>query len=423
MMLARVAAAGYEIVPEDIDADVMIVNTCAFIRSAKEEGIETILDLAWLKENRNLKAIILTGCMVQRYMDEIRESLPEVNAALSMGEEHRIAEAIERVLRGEKCFWLNAPEKQVTEGDRALFHDHFAYLRLSDGCDHYCSYCAIPMIRGRFRSRKMEDVLKEAKTLSEMGIREIVLVAQDTTRYGLDLYGRLALPELLEKLASDEYGFRWIRLLYCYPDTVTDELVSVMAKHKNICKYMDLPIQHISDPVLTAMRRRGGRKEIEACIEKLKKAMPDIVLRTTVMVGFPGEKAADFSQLVQFVKEGHFQRLSAFAYSREEGTRAYSLPGQVTEKTKKVRLDSVMQAQFSVAERYNESLIGKKFTVLCEGYDPVLKRFYGRTEFHAPEIDGCVYFTSFKKRACGDFVTVLIEEVMEYDLLGKEVQV
>ena len=421
MMLARVAAAGYEIVPEDSDADVMIVNTCAFIRSAKEEGIENVLDLAWLKKNRRLKAILLTGCMAQRYMDEIRESLPEVDGALSMGEEHRICEAIEKVLRGEKCFWKNEPEKQVTEGDRALMHEGFAYLRISDGCDHYCSFCAIPSIRGRYRSRRMEDILKEAKTLSDMGIRELILVAQDTTRYGEDLYGRLALAELLEKLAAPELGFIWIRVLYAYPETVTDELIEVMARHENICKYLDIPIQHVSDPVLAAMRRRGGRKTVEECVSRLREAMPGIVLRTTVLVGFPGEKEKDVDELCRFIKEGHFQRLSAFAYSREEGTKAYELPGQIPEKTKQKRLDAVMQAQFGVAQAYNESLVGKKMKVLCEAYDPILERFVGRTEGHAPEIDGAVYFTSPKKRACGEFVTVLIEDVMEYDLLGKEV--
>ena len=421
MMLARVAAAGYEIVPEDVDADVVIVNTCAFIRSAKEEGIENVLDLAWLKKNRRLKAILLTGCMAQRYMEEIRESLPEVDGALSMGQEHRICEAIEKVLAGEKCFWHNEPEKQVTEGDRALFHEHFAYLRVSDGCDHYCTYCAIPAIRGRFRSRRMEDILKEAKTLSDMGIRELVLVAQDTTRYGMDLYGKPSLAPLLEKLAAPELGFTWIRVLYAYPETVTEELVQVMARHDNICKYLDLPIQHISDPVLSAMHRRGGRKVIEDCVARLRRAMPDIVLRTTVLVGFPGEKQKDVEELCRFIKEGHFQRLSAFAYSREEGTAAYDLPGQIPEKTKQKRLDAVMQTQFGVAEAYNKSLVGKKMKVLCEGYDPILERFVGRTEGHAPEIDGAVYFTSPKKRACGEFVTVLVEDVMEYDLLGKEV--
>ncbi len=422
MMLARVAQAGYEIVPEDIDADVMIVNTCAFIRSAKEEGIENILDLAWLKENRSLRGIILTGCMVQRYFEEIQKSLPEVDAALSMGQEHRITEAIEKVLQGEKCFWINEPEKQVTEGDRALMHEHFAYLRIADGCDNGCTYCAIPQIRGVYRSRRMEDILKEAKTLSEMGIKELCIVAQDTTLYGIDLYGKYALAELCEKLAAEEYGFTWIRLLYCYPDKITDELIEVMAKHDTICKYLDIPIQHISDSVLADMNRRGGRAEIEDCVRRLRAAMPEIVLRTTVMVGFPGEKAKDFSELCRYVKEGHFQRLAAFAYSREEGTPAYFMPGQVNEKTKQVRLDSVMQAQYGVAEAYNRSLIGRKMKILCEGYDPVSERFFGRSEFHAPEIDGEVYFTSGRKVPCGKFVTVLIQESMDYDLFGKEVR-
>ncbi|MBR3836521.1 MAG: 30S ribosomal protein S12 methylthiotransferase RimO [Clostridia bacterium] len=423
MMLARVAQAGYEIVPEDTQADVVIVNTCAFIESAKEEGIENILDLAWLKENRSLRGIIVTGCMAQRYFTELEESLPEVDAALSLGEEVHICEAIEAVMKGEKYFRHSEPETLALEGDRVFTHESFAYLRIAEGCNNRCSYCAIPGIRGNLRSRPMESILEEAKSISQMGIREICVVAQDTTVYGLDLYGRLALPELLEKLASKELGFRWIRLMYCYPDKVTEELCRTMASHENICHYIDLPIQHISDEVLKNMNRHGGREAIENAISLLRGAMPDIAIRTTVMLGFPGEKDRDFSQLSHFVKDTRFARLGAFIYSREEGTPAYSMENRTTQKTKDGRLTSIMQTQLAITEEYNASFVGKTWDVVVEGYDPGVKMYFGRTAFHAPEIDGVVYFTSGKKELpVGEYVSVLVEEVMEYDLIGKEVR-
>lgn len=423
MMLARVAKAGYTIVPEDIDADVVVVNTCAFIESAKEEAIENILDLAWLKENRSLKGIVVTGCLAQRYFEEIQNEIPEVDAALSLGDEVHICEAIEKVLAGEKYFRFSDATCLEMEGDRVVTHDSFAYLRISEGCDNRCAYCAIPGIRGPLRSRTMENILAEAETLSEMGVREIVIVAQDTTMYGQDLYGRLALPELLEKLSDEKLGFRWIRLMYCYPDKVTEELCRVMAKHENICKYIDLPIQHISDQVLDKMNRHGGSEAIYRAISLLRKYMPDIAIRTTVMVGFPGEKDKDFSLLSNFVKEAKFQRLGAFIYSREEGTPAYTFENRTTKKTKEGRLNSVMQTQLPIAEAYNESFVENEIEVLCEGYDPSVRMYFGRTQYHAPEIDGVVYFTSDRKEIpVGEFLFVKIEEAMDYDLIGKEVK-
>lgn len=423
MMLARVAEAGYQIVPEDIDADVVIVNTCAFIQSAKEEGIENILDLAWLKENRSLRGIIVTGCMAQRYFEELKDSIPEVDAVLSLGEEVHIVEAIEKVLAGEKFYRHSKPETLVLEGDRVVTHDTFAYLRVAEGCNNRCSYCAIPGIRGAFRSRKMEDVLEEARTLSEMGLREICLVAQDTTLYGKDLYGRLALPELLEKLAQPEFGFRWIRLMYCYPDKITEDLCRVMAKYENICKYIDMPIQHISDPVLEKMNRHGGSSAIRDAVALLRKWMPDIAIRTTVMVGFPGEKDKDFSLLSQFVKETKFRHLGAFIYSREEGTPAWDMENRTSKKTKEGRLNSIMQSQFTIAEEFNRECLGETVKVVCEGYDPAVKLYVGRTEWLAPEIDGVVYFSSNRQSIpVGEMVSVLLEDVMEYDLIGKEVK-
>lgn len=423
MMLARVAEAGYQIVPEDIDADVVIVNTCAFIQAAKEEAIENILDLAWLKKNRSLKGIIVTGCLAQRYFDQIQKEIPEVDAALSLGDELHICEAIEKVLAGEKYFRHSEPECLELEGDRVLTNEYSAYLRIAEGCNNRCAYCAIPSIRGKFRSRPMANILKEAKTLSDLGVKEINIVAQDTTLYGTDLYGRQALPELLEALADEKYGFRWIRLMYAYPDKVTKALCEVMAKHETICKYIDLPIQHISDNVLEKMNRHGGSKAIRNAITLLREAMPDIAIRTTVMVGFPGEKDKDFSILSDFVKETCFARLGAFIYSREDGTAAYLMDDRTTKKTKEGRVNSIMQNQLSITEEYHKGFLGKEMEVLVEGYDPTIRKFYGRTAFHAPEIDGAVYFSSSRKEIPqGEFVMVLMEETMDYDLLGKEVR-
>ena len=420
IMLARVAAAGYELVGEDTDADVMIVNTCAFINSAKEEGIESILDLAWLKENRYLKGIIVTGCMAQRYMKELQRDLPEVDAALSLAEQDKIVPAIEKVLAGERYFCHSAPEGLALEGDRVLTHEGFAYLRIAEGCSNRCSFCAIPEIRGAFRSRPMENILAEARTLSDLGVKEIILIAQDTTRYGMDLYGRYALSELCEKLCDDAFGFRWIRLMYCYPDKITDELIRVIAENDKICKYIDLPIQHISEDVLTRMNRHGGAKVVRDAVSRLRAGVPGIVIRTTVMVGFPGERERDYSELLHFIREAKFERLGAFAYSREEGTPAYSMDRQIPKKNKEIRLDGVMRAQMDVAQACNERFIGKTLAVLCEGFDPVSERYWGRSEFHAPEVDGAVWFTSPRRLAPGDFVQIHITGVMDYDLIGKE---
>ena len=268
----------------------------------------------------------------------------------------------------------------------------------------------------------MEKILEEAKTLSDLGVKEVILIAQDTTRYGFDLYGHYALAELCEKLCDDAFGFRWIRLMYCYPDKITDELISVMARQEKICKYIDLPIQHISEDTLSRMNRHGGAEVVRDAVSRLRKGVPGIAIRTTVMVGFPGERERDFAELLAFVREAKFERLGAFAYSREEGTPAYDMPRQIPEKTKESRLDSVMRAQMDVADKCNESFVGKDLPILCEGYDPVSERFWGRSEFHAPEIDGLVWFTSFHKPKPGDFVTVHVTEAMDYDLIGKEVR-
>ena len=421
LMLARVANAGYEIVPEDTMADVMIVNTCAFIQSAKEEAIENILDLAWLKKNRSLKGIIVTGCLAERYFEDIQTSLPEVDSVLSLGDEVHICEAIEKVMRGE-TFFLHNKKPLYMEGDRVVTHDTFAYLRIAEGCDNRCAYCSIPSIRGDLRSRPMESIVEEAKTLSKLGVHEIILVAQDTTVYGRDLYGRLALPELLEKLATKELGFKRIRLLYCYPDKITPELCRVMKEHENICRYIDLPIQHASDDVLARMNRHGGCAAIRTAVSLLRDAMPEIAIRTTVMVGFPGESDKDFQELLDFVREMRFQHLGAFVYSREENTPAFSFPDQVPEDVAKQRMDAIMALQVSISEAYMKSYVGTTQNVVCEGYDPDLKLYFGRTAFLAPEIDGLVYFSSDRKVGVGEECLVKMQDSSEFDLFGKEVK-
>lgn len=423
LMLARVNDAGYEIVEEDIHADVMIVNTCAFIKSAKEESIEAILDLDWLKKNRSLKGIVVTGCLAQRYFDEIKSELPEVDAALSLGNETEICAAIEKVYNGEKYFASSEPEKLVMEGDRVVSTPPYtAYLRIAEGCGNRCSYCAIPLIRGGFRSRKLEDVVAEAKVLRGLGVRELCVVAQDTTAYGTDIYGECSLDRLLREICREVPDFDWIRLFYCYPDKITDSLIETIASLPQVCRYIDLPVQHISAGVLKRMNRHGGPEVIKDAIRRLRARIPDIAIRTTVMTGFPGETGADFDELWNFVKETRFERLGCFVYSREEGTPAYRFDGRVPQKTAERRMERIMEAQYEVARSLNEAKIGSEQTVLVEDYDPVSERWFGRTADSAPEIDPKVYFTSGKKPVPGDFVKVKINDTLDYDLLGKAIR-
>lgn len=422
-MFARVHRAGYEITAEETEADVVIVNTCAFIQSAKEEAIETILDLNYLKENHNLKAIIVTGCLAQRYYEEILKELPEVDSVLALGAESDVVAAIETVLEGGRFDRHGAPEELCIEGDRVLIGtEKSAYLKIAEGCDNRCTYCAIPLIRGAFRSRKMEDILAEAQDLYELGVRELILCAQDTTRYGLDLYGEYKLAQLLEKLCtSTAFRFTWIRLMYCYPDKITDDLIRVMQTYDCVAKYIDLPIQHASDSVLSAMNRHGNSAEIASAVRRLRQAMPDIVIRTTVMVGFPGETDADYAALRAFLSEMKFERLGAFAFSAEEGTAAAEMFAQIPDDIKQRRLDNLMESQYTIHIKCNEKYIGKTLPVLVEAYDPVARCYSGRSQYLAPEVDGYIYITSEEKLSPGDFVRVRVTEIMDYDLLAEVV--
>lgn len=420
VMLGLLNNSGYEIISEDIFADVVIINTCAFIKSAKEEAIESILDVAYLKEHHNLKGIVVTGCLATRYAEDIKKDLPEVDAIVSAGDEGRICEAVEAAYRGEKFMLTSPTENLKFGGDRVITTPEYtAYLKIAEGCDNRCSYCSIPDIRGRFRSREMEDIVEEAKTLYEIGVRELCLVAQDTTRYGEDLYGKYSLDTLLEKLVP--LNFKWIRLLYCYPDKITDSLIQVMAKHDCIAKYIDMPIQHINDRVLKEMNRHGGSEVIKSAVERLRKAMPDITIRTTVITGFPSETEEESRELLEYIKETRFDRLGAFPYSREEDTPAYSFKGQIGEKTKQKRCDAVMESQYRIHAEKNAELIGKTLTVLVEGYDKVGEIYYGRTEMDAPEIDSKIYFSAKRRLQDGEFIEVKVTDVLDYDLMGKEI--
>ena len=427
VMLHEVASAGYEITPEEIEADVIIINTCGFIESAKKESIENILDIAWLKKNRKLKAIVVTGCLAERYREKVLEEFDEVDAVLGVGSIHNIVEAIEAVTvkkkKGSHRKYSSFEDKETVAlgGDRILTTpEYMAYLKVAEGCDNRCAYCAIPSIRGRFRSRPIEDIVKEAKELEALGVRELNIVAQDTTRYGVDIYGSYKLAELLRQI-SKETSIPWIRLLYCYPDKITDELIAEIRDNDRVLKYIDMPIQHISDNMLTAMNRHGDSKMIREVIGKLRQEIPDIVIRTTLITGFPGETEEDFETLCHFVKDMRFEHLGVFPYSREEDTPAYDFENQIDEQVKQDRADIIMREQLEINTENNEKMVGKVITVLCEDYDPVASVHFGRSSADAPEIDGKVYFKAERRVAPGSFVKVKIREVLDYDLFGRAI--
>ena len=423
VMLHEVDAAGYELTAEETEADIVIINTCAFIESAKKESIDNILDIAWLKEHHTLKGIIVTGCLAERYRDQIFEELPEVDAVIGVGSIHNIVDAIKAVEAKQRySSYLPNDEVELGGGRVLTTPDYTAYLKIAEGCDNRCAYCAIPAIRGRFRSRPMDELVEEAALLADNGVKEICLVAQDITRYGLDLYGEYSLAPLIRRIAH-ETSVKWIRLLYCYPDKITDELIDVIKTEPKVVKYIDMPVQHISDRMLTAMNRHGDSAMIRDVIARLRSAVPGIFIRTTFIVGFPGETEEDFIELCEFVKETRFEHAGVFTYSREEDTPAYSLPDQIDEQVKQERMDILMGIQLEINESLNETHVGQTLTVLCEGFDPVSEAHYGRSEHDAPEIDGKVYFDSDRRIPAGAFVRVKIDEVVDYDLFGKAIEV
>lgn len=416
-LLARIEKGGYEICADASQCDVVIVNTCGFIEDAKRESIETILEFAQLKTSGTLRALVVTGCLAERYREQVAAEIPEADVVLGIGCNADILGAIEKALHGEKTVAFGEKEALSLEGERVLANEpYFAYLKVAEGCDNRCSYCAIPLIRGRFRSRPMENIVVEAERLAARGVTELNVVAQDTTRYGEDLYGRLALPELLEKLCRID-GVRWVRVLYCYPERITDRLLDVMAREEKIVKYMDIPIQHVSGRILSLMNRRGDAKSLEALMEKIRARVPGVVLRTTLITGFPTETQGEFEQLCEFVQRVRFERLGCFAYSVEEDTPAALMDGQLDEEEKRRRAQIVMEQQYGVMEAFNRSQIGRRLTVAVEGREGRL--WYGRSYMDAPDIDSRVYFSGHGPYRSGDYVEVEIDGVEGYDLKGK----
>lgn len=419
-MLALIDAAGCEIVDYVDGCDVVIVNTCGFIDDAKKEAIENILDMVELKKEGIISKIVVTGCLAQRYKDEIVTEIPEVDAVVGIGANGDIVKTIEEVMSGVDTIEKYPPRCDLPlEGQRILTTpQYWAYLKIGEGCSNRCTYCTIPSIRGNMRSRSMENVIEEAKQLAESGVKELILIAQDTTSYGLDLYGELKLPELLNELCKID-SIEWIRLLYCYPDRITDELIETMKKQDKIVNYIDLPLQHADDKILKAMNRRGDQAMIRNVIEKLRTEIPDVVIRTTFIVGFPGEGEDEFENLAVFVNEIEFDRLGVFTFSAQEGTPAYDMEDQVEEDVKTRRGEIIMQDQYSIMEEKNSERIGKTYKVIVEDYDGYSDSYTGRTYMDAPEIDGIVRFTSDRDLDIGDFVEVEIFDVEDYDLIGE----
>lgn len=421
VMLHHLVSTGYELTPEETDADVIIINTCAFIESAKRESIDNILDTAWLKENRTLRGIVVTGCMAERYREELLTELPEIDALVGVGSLDRIVEAVESVIAKSETKFTAFDDKMTCRlgGDRVVTTGGgMAYMKIAEGCSNRCTYCAIPLIRGGMRSRPMEDLIAEARELESMGVRELNIIAQDTSAYGIDIYGEYRLPELIRRI-TEETKIPWIRLLYCYPDKITDELVHEIATNDRVLKYIDIPIQHISDSVLERMNRHGNSETIRDAVARLRREVPGIILRSTAIVGFPGETEEDFSELCAFIKEAKFERFGAFVYSREENTPAYDFEDRVDEQTAQDRYDILMRTQLSVSESWNRSRIGQTLRVLCEGFDPVSESYVGRSYAEAADIDGKIFFSSHSPVSEGELLDVKITEALDYDLVGE----
>ena len=403
----------YKVVNNQEEADIIVINTCGFINSAKEEAINTILEMAEYKKKR-CKYIIVMGCLVQRYKEELAKAIPEVDLWIKYDSYSTIWEQISSVINpeSEKKKNLDFLNRTITTGE------NFAYLRIAEGCNNFCTFCAIPNIRGRFTSRKIEDIVEEAKKLAKEGYRELIIIAQDTTKYGVDIYGEAKLPELLTKLCKID-GIKWIRFLYSYPETITDELIEVVAKEDKICKYFDIPIQHISDTVLKRMNRKSDSKSIEKLIKKLREKIPGVVIRTTVMVGFPGETEEDFEKLYNFIEKTKFDRLGCFSYSKEEETAAAKMPNQVHPMTKKSRYNKIMKLQNKISTELQNEMIGKELEVLIETKTYDGKYYVGRSYREVPDIDGLIYVEMVDKVLDGKFVKVKITDATEYDLISK----
>lgn len=420
MMLHTLRSAGYKIVEEAAMADVAIINTCGFIESAKQESIDEILELAKLKKEGKIKGIIATGCLAERYKEEMMKELYEIDAVVGIGSNSDIAKIVERVLNKEKV--ESFPDKCLLalEGERIQSTPYYyAYLKIAEGCDNNCTYCAIPMIRGKFRSRRMENIVEEAKKLAENGVKELIVIAQDTTKYGVDIYGEYKLAELLKALCSIE-KVEWVRVLYCYPECITDELIDVFAKEDKLLKYIDMPLQHCNADILKRMCRKGSREQLSTLIKKLRERIPGVVLRTTFITGFPGETQEQFEELAEFVKAVKFERMGCFPYSQEEDTPAARMKDQIDEDVKEQRADILMEQQQLIMEKYNEGLIGSEIEVLTEGFDRYAECFFGRSKADAPDVDGKVFFTCPSRKPYeGEIVKVKINDFLNCDPIGE----
>ena len=418
IMMGILNEKGYRLTGDFDEADVIIVNTCGFIESAKQESIDTILDFADLKQTGNLKLLIVTGCLAQRYADELKEEIPEIDAIVGTGSYQNIDEIIGKLKEEHQIVSLNNIEFAYDETLPRYVStpSHMAYLKIGEGCDNKCTYCIIPKLRGKYRSRKMEDIISEAKKLAEMGVKELIVIAQDTTKYGVDLYGEERLAELLEELAQID-GFKWIRVMYSYPESITEKLVNVISKYDNICNYFDMPIQHASNRILKLMNRKTTKEDILSKVKMIRNIIPDATLRTSIIVGFPGETDEDFEELVDFVKEVEFDKLGVFTYSREEDTPADRLPNHLEEEVKLERQERLMLVQQTISEQKNNQKIGNKYEVLVE--EQIEDNVYiGRTMYDAEEIDAIVYIKSARELQVGEFVDVVITDALEYDLMG-----
>lgn len=416
-MLYLLEQAGYELTEDIGEADAAVVNTCGFIESAKKEAIDTILTVAEYKKNGNLKALIVTGCLSERYKDEILEAMPEVDAVCGTGSYDKVVEAVDSALKGKKASFFGDINAKEADCGRVLLNTPYsAYLKIAEGCDNRCHYCVIPSLRGSYRSRPMESLIKEAETLAQSGVKELMVVAQDISRYGTDLYGERRLHALVDELCKID-GIEWIRLHYLYPDEIDDVLLETIRDQKKVLKYFDIPIQHINDRVLKSMNRRGSGKLIRERIDKIRAMMPDAVIRTSIIVGFPGETEEEYEELKNFLEEYKLERAGVFAYSREEGSVAYDMPDQIDEDVKLKRQSELFALQTDIMDMLSEKYIGKTYKVLCEGFDEEEQMCYGRTYMDSPDIDGIVYFEGDADE--GDFVDVEINDAVGCILYGK----
>lgn len=419
MMLADLKKAGFELGVEEAEADAIIINTCGFIEDAKKEAIENILEAAAYKKDGNCKALIVTGCLAERYRDDVTEEIPEVDVCVGIGANKNIAEIVKSAIEGKKENAYGEKWELNLNGERILGGLPFTtYLKVADGCDNCCTYCAIPKIRGKMRSRKIEDCVAEAKKLAQNGVKELTVVAQDTTAYGTDIYGEPKLAQLLKELCKIE-GLCWIRTLYTYPDKITDELLDTVASEEKLVKYFDIPIQHVNGDILKKMNRKGDYKTLSDLIDRIREKIPNVTLRTTLITGFPTETDEQFCQMAEFVKEKRFDRLGCFTYSAEEGTLAAEFGDQIEEQVKRDRMENIMEMQMTIVAQKNEEKIGTKTQVLIEGWDDYIKCYFGRTPADAPEVDGKIFFMAHKPLKIGDIVEVEINDCLDYDLLGE----